>query len=133
MDSDKEEDDVKLNLTFRMMLGVRVAIGRLANTPSSEDLQDEDFTQARVAWASEAGCLPGPGTRGGVTSGPSIETLVVWTAAFCACFFRPGLQGLADAVSDCGIEDCRCSRPLFNSRSCCSWCVAEVCNTAVHV
>lgn len=42
---DKEEEQ-KLNLTFRMMLGVRVAVGRQADRIELETLQEPDFVQA---------------------------------------------------------------------------------------
>lgn len=41
---DKEEEQ-KLNLTFRMMLGVRVAVGRQADRIELETLQESDFGQ----------------------------------------------------------------------------------------
>lgn len=45
---DEKGDDKKLNLTFRMMLGVRVAIGRQASPFLKGDLVPDDFTQARI-------------------------------------------------------------------------------------
>ncbi|CAM9478500.1 unnamed protein product [Ectocarpus sp. 6 AP-2014] len=43
--ADEKGDDDKLNLTFRMMLGVRVAVGRQASPFSSEGLTADDYTQ----------------------------------------------------------------------------------------
>lgn len=45
MKLDEKGDDEKLNLTFRMMLGVRVAVGRQANPFFNDDLHPDDFTQ----------------------------------------------------------------------------------------
>lgn len=45
---DKKGDDRKLNLTFRMMLGVRVAVGRQASPFLKDGLLADDFTQARI-------------------------------------------------------------------------------------
>lgn len=42
MSEDKEGDQRKLNLTFRMMLGLRVAVGRQGDVGV---LEDDDFTQ----------------------------------------------------------------------------------------
>lgn len=42
----EKEEEQKLNLTFRMMLGVRVAVGRQANLADVGALQETDFGQA---------------------------------------------------------------------------------------
>lgn len=49
---DKEEEQ-KLNLTFRMMLGVRVAVGRQADRVGLETLKESDFGQACMIWRRE--------------------------------------------------------------------------------
>lgn len=46
MKPDEEGDGEKLNLTFRMMLGVRVAVGRLASPFLEDELHPDDFAQA---------------------------------------------------------------------------------------
>lgn len=44
---DEKGNNEKLNLTFRMMLGVRVAVGRMANPfLKLDDLNQHDFAQA---------------------------------------------------------------------------------------
>lgn len=41
----KKADEKKLNLTLRMMLGVRVAVGRQLAEPALKKLENDDFTQ----------------------------------------------------------------------------------------
>lgn len=47
VDSSTKMDEKQLGLTFRMMLGVRVAVGRQANSPDAP-LQEEDYTHVRI-------------------------------------------------------------------------------------
>lgn len=46
MKLDEKGDDEKLNLTFRMMLGVRVAVGRQASQFFNDEVRPDDFAQA---------------------------------------------------------------------------------------
>lgn len=64
MKEDEKENEKRVDLTVRMMLGVRVAVGRQAN--ESPDLDEDDFTQARMETEREIG-KRGPGGGGGHT------------------------------------------------------------------
>ena len=44
---DEKSDHRRLYLTFRMMLGVRVAVGRQSNPLERRDVVEEDFDQVR--------------------------------------------------------------------------------------